>query len=74
LDGEIGLALGDDFFRGISVLDDEVAGIARHHHSLQRAVGSAADFDHFGDINEMVLYSLATVETGGASKGSGINC
>jgi len=68
LDGEIGLTLGDDFFRGISVLDDEVAGVARHHYGLRRALRSLADFDHIGDLNEMILYSLATVETGGAGR------
>jgi hypothetical protein len=60
--------VGDDFFRGISVLDDEVAGVARHHHGFCRALCSLADFDHIGDLNEMILYSLATVETGGAGR------
>ena len=68
LDGKIGLAVGDDIFRGISVLDDEVAGVARHHHGLRRALCSLADFDHIGDLNEMILYSLAAVETGGAGR------
>jgi hypothetical protein len=68
LDGKVGLALGHDFFRWISVLYDEVAGVARHHHGLRRALCSLADFDHIGDLNEMILYSLATVETGGAGR------
>ena len=46
--------------------DFEVAGVAQHHHSLERTLRTAADFDHFGDLNEMVFHALATVETGGA--------
>jgi hypothetical protein len=30
----------------IGVLDDEVAGVARHHHGLRRTLASFADFDH----------------------------
>ena len=66
LNGKVGLALGHDFLGRISVLDDEVAGVARHHHGLERTLGTATDLDHFGDVNEMVLYALAAVETGGA--------
>ena len=66
LDGEVGLALGDDFLGWISVLNDEVAGVARHHHGLCRSPRAFANFDHIGDLNEMIVHSLATVETGGA--------
>ena len=66
LDGEVGLPVGDDFFRRIGVLDDEVAGVAGHHYGLERTLGTAADPDHFGDLNEMVVHALAAVETGGA--------
>ena len=66
LDGEVGLALRHDFFSRVRVLDDEVAGVAGHYHDLERALRSAANFDHFGDLNEMVVHALAAVETGGA--------
>lgn len=55
-----------DFLGWIGVLDDEVAGVAGRHHGLELALRSAADLDHFGDLNEMVLHPLAAVETGGA--------
>ena len=45
-----------------------MARISRHHHGLRRALCSLADFDHIGDLNEMILYSLATFETGGAGR------
>ena len=66
LDCEIGLALGDDFFRRIGVLDDEVASIARHRHGLQFTLRAAADFDHLVGSDEMILHPLPTVEKGGA--------
>jgi hypothetical protein len=34
--GEMGPAAPHDFFWRIGVLDDEVAGVARHHHGLHR--------------------------------------
>ena len=63
LDGEIGLPRRDDFLGGIGVLDDEIAGVAGHHDDLDWALPALADFDHFGDINEMILGPLAAVET-----------
>ena len=48
---------------------DEIAGVTRHHHGLHRTLSTFADLDHFGDINEMILQSLAAVETGGLSLG-----
>jgi len=68
LDGKIGLSLGDDFFGRVGVLDDEVAGIARHHHGLNRTLTALADFDHIGDLNEMIVQPLPAVETGGAGR------
>lgn len=66
LDGEIGLALGDDFLGWIGVLNDEIAGVAGHHYGLRRSPRSLADLDHIGDVNEMILHPLPAVETGGA--------
>jgi hypothetical protein len=66
LDGEVGLALGDDFLGRVGILDDEVAGVAGHHHRLHRPLPAFADFDHFGDSNEMILHPLPAVETGSA--------
>ena len=59
LDGEVALAQGDDLLGRICVLDDEVTCVARQHHRLERALGTAADTDHIGDLNEMVIDPLA---------------
>ena len=68
LNRKIGLALGNDFLGGIGILDDEVAGVARHHHGLRRPHGTLADLDHIGDLNEMIVHPLATIETGRAGR------
>lgn len=67
LDGEIRLPLGNDFLGRVGVLDDEVTRVARHHHGLDAALGTLADLDHIGDLNEMIVHALAAVEAGGAS-------
>ena len=40
-------------------LDTSIAG---EHHGFDRAVCTAADRDHIGDVNEMVSHGLATVK------------
>ena len=65
LDGEVGLPLGDDFFRRIGVLDDEVAGVAGHHHGLERTLCAATDLDHLVGSDEMVFQPLTAVDAGG---------
>ena len=45
-----------------------MARISRHHYGLRQALCSLADFDHIGELNEIILYLLATVETGGAGR------
>jgi len=65
LDCKIGLALGDDFFRRIGVLDDEVAGVAGHHYGLHRAPPALADLDHLVGSDEMILHPLPAVGAGG---------
>jgi hypothetical protein len=65
LDREVGLALSDDLLGGIGVLNDEVAGVARHHHCLERTLCSAANLDHLVGSDEMVFHPLAAVKTGG---------
>jgi hypothetical protein len=50
----------------ISVLDDKIAAVARHHHGRNGTLCSAPDLDHFVDPDEMVFHPLAAVETGGA--------
>jgi hypothetical protein len=76
LNGEVGLPLRDDFLGGIGILNDEVTGVARHHHGFRRSLGSAADLDHFGDVNEMIhspfpyaffTFSHAAVHSGSLS-------
>ncbi len=59
------LPLGDDFFRRIGVLDDEVAGVAGHHHGLERTLCAATDLDHLVGSDEMVFQPLTAVDAGG---------
>jgi len=66
LNGKIGLPLSHDLLGRIGVLDDEVAGVARHHHGRDATLRTAADLDHFVDPDEMVFHLLPAVETGGA--------
>ncbi|MEI6606806.1 MAG: hypothetical protein WCP35_15965 [Verrucomicrobiota bacterium] len=54
---------GQGFPSSFRVLNDEVAGIAGHHHGLERTLSAAADLHHFCDVNEMVLNPLTAVET-----------
>ena len=54
---KIGLPKRDDFLARVRVLDDQVAGVPRHHHGVHRTLGAAANPDHFGDSNEMVVNS-----------------
>ena len=64
LDGKVCLSLCDDLLCRIGVLDDEVAGVAGHHHGLERALGTAADLDHLVGADEMVFNPLSAVDTG----------
>ena len=41
-------------------------GVAGHHYGLRRTLSSAADLDHIGDLNEMVLHPLTAVEASDA--------
>ena len=66
LNGKVSLPLRDDFLGRVGVLDDEVAGVARHHHRLHGALPALPDHDHFVDSDEMILHPLAAVATGGA--------
>ncbi len=64
LDGEVGLSKSDDFFSGVCILDDEVAGVAGELDTFYRSFASFADFDHFEDILEMIGRNVAAVLTG----------
>jgi len=55
-----------DFIRWITVLNNQVTDIARKKYDFYRPLGAAADSDHFGDINEMVLNPLPAAKTGQA--------
>jgi hypothetical protein len=66
LDGKVSLALRDDSLGWIGILDDQITGIARHHDRWHRTLATFADFDHIGDLNEMILHPLAAAETGSA--------
>ena len=43
----------------------EAAGVARHRHGLHRSLRSFTNFDHIGDVNEMIVHPLAAFETRG---------
>lgn len=46
-------------------LDDEVAGVAGHHHSLERTLCAATDLDHLVGSDKMVFQPLAAIGAGG---------
>jgi hypothetical protein len=43
----------------VAARDDDVAGVSGAQPDLPCALCTATDLDHIGDLNEMVLYSLA---------------
>jgi hypothetical protein len=63
LDGKMGLPQRHDFFGWIGVLNHKATGIPRKQDGLYRPVSALADFDHIGDINEMIVHAPAAVET-----------
>ena len=65
LHGEIGLAKGDFFLARVSVLDNEVTGVAGEVNGGDCALPTLTDLDHFVGADEMILNPLTTVETGG---------
>src|SRR5262245_34740890 len=62
--GEVGLSAGDDRLGGVSVLDDEVRGVARERHIVDSSVRSFSGLDRIGDFNELILDRVLTVRTG----------
>ncbi len=64
LQGEVGLAVGDDRLGRIAVLHDQVAGVAGQVDVGHLAFGARADFDHIEDILEMVGLGVAAVAAG----------
>ena len=59
LDGKIGLALRNDLFSWISVLNDQVTGVARHENRLDQPLSAFADLDHIVGVDEMILDILS---------------
>ncbi len=53
-----------DLLFGVGVLNYKVTGIARKKNSFNRPLATLPYLDHFGDVNEMILDAVATVETG----------
>jgi len=56
--------LGYDIFLRISILDEQVAGVARHLHGRNLPLSAFADSDHFRDITEMIGHFAPTFEAG----------
>src|SRR5664280_1632626 len=63
LDGEIGLTLRHNLLVGISVLNNEVAGIARKQHNLDFPDCAIPNLDHFADVSKMVINMMPAIET-----------
>ena len=61
LHGKITLPQCDKRFAWISVLDDEIAGVAGERPIFESALCARADINHFGDINEMVANRMAAL-------------
>jgi hypothetical protein len=61
---EIRLPEDDDLFGRVGVLDRQITGIAGQERRGNGSLPALSDFDHFGDINEMILDPLPAVETG----------
>lgn len=61
LQRKVGLAIGDDGFGRVTVLDDQVAGVAGEPEILDLAVCARADRDHCEDVLKMVARQLAAV-------------
>jgi hypothetical protein len=64
LDGEIGLIMRHNFLFKVGVLNSQVTGITGKKNGLDRPLPAFPDLDHFGDVNEMILDAVTTVETG----------
>jgi len=54
LHGKVSLTKRDDGLGWISVLDNQIAGIAREMYITTLAAGSFAYIDHVGNITEMI--------------------
>ena len=65
LDREVGLSEGDLLLGGIAVLGDEVAPVAGEHDVGDLTLAAGAEFNHFVDVNKMVLDALIREFTGG---------
>ena len=54
LDGEVRLGEGDLLLLGITVLRDQVAGVAGEHDVIDFPLAARANIDHFADVGKMV--------------------
>lgn len=61
LDVEIALSEGDGLFGGVTVLGDEVAGIAREAVVRNIAFGAFPCWDHFPDFKKMIFYVVICI-------------
>ena len=64
LDGEVGLGEGDLLLSGITVLGDEVAGIAGEQDVLHLPGAARAERHHFVGVNKMVGDAMSADVTG----------
>jgi hypothetical protein len=71
LDGEIGLSQRNEWFAGVSVLNDEVTRVARQRPIFQLALRTRTDADHFVEKNEMVGNRMAALCAGFPGFGDG---
>ena len=57
------MSQGDDIFSWVGTLDDEVAGVTGKINRFYFPMRSFSEFDHFGDLNEMIRHRLPVVFT-----------
>src|SRR3972149_3774724 len=54
LDGKVTLGKGNLIFSGVSILGNQVAGIASEHNIINGSFCTGTDSDHFRDVTKMV--------------------
>lgn len=64
LDRKVALGEGDGLLARITVLSDEIAGIAGQHEVLNFALSTLSNIDHFRDATKMIAFRVIRFLTG----------
>jgi len=59
LDGEVGLGKSNLGLSRITILSDQIAGVAGQHEVFDFSLTPGAEVDHFGDVNKMVSGTMS---------------